>query len=283
MTTGTLLISRPDGPGIVAAVSGFLAEHGCNILHADQYSDPDTGMFQQRIAFRLDAGSADHDSWSQAFSTVAAQQSFEWRVAWSDVPKRMAILVSRQDHCLWDLLLRHRSGELPSDVVAVISNHEDAGEIARVFDVPFHHLPVTDDTRNDQESQLLDLLKQESIDLAVLARYMQILTPSFTEQVPCPMINIHHSFLPAFSGAQPYRQARQRGVKFVGATAHYVTAELDAGPIIAQDVIRCTHQDTVDDLTRMGRDVERLVLARAVRWHLEDRILLGGDRAVVFE
>ena len=283
MTNGTLLISRPDGPGIVATVSGFLAEQGCNILHADQYSDPDTGLFQQRIAFELGSDSPDHDSWSNEFATLATTESFQWDVSWSDVPKRVAILVSRQDHCLWDLLIRHRSGELPCDVAAVISNHPEAGEVADVFNVAFHHLPVTDATRTEQEAALLDVLKRESVDLGVLARYMQILSSEFIEQAPCPMINIHHSFLPAFSGARPYQQARQRGVKFVGATAHAVTAELDAGPIIAQDVIRCTHQDTVDDLTRKGRDVERLVLARAVRWHLEDRVLLGDGRAVVFE
>jgi formyltetrahydrofolate deformylase len=280
---GTLLFWCPDRPGIVSAVSGHLYANGCTILHADQYSDPDTGLFYQRIAFGTGEGAPDRDGLTEGFAGLAATQELDWRLSWSDQPKRVALLVSRQDHCLWDILLRRRWGELPCDIACVISNHEVTQDVAATFDVPFHVLPVDDGNRAEQEGLITELLTREQVQLGILARYMQILSPEFIEAAPCPLINIHHSFLPAFSGARPYHQARQRGVKFVGATAHYVTSELDAGPIIAQDVIRCSHLDSAEDLTCKGRDVERLVLARAVRWHLEDRILPGPGRVVVFE
>ncbi|MDG1899255.1 MAG: formyltetrahydrofolate deformylase [Phycisphaerales bacterium] len=279
---GTLLFWCPDRPGIVSAVSGHLFENGCTILHADQYSDPETGLFYQRISFDSGEG-ADRDGLAEGFSNLASEQKLEWRLSWDDQPKRVALLVSRQDHCLWDLLLRHRWNELSCSIGCIISNHEEGRKAAEAFDVPFHLLPVSNENRSEQEAQIRNLLVEQRIELGVLARYMQVLTPEFIEHAPCPLINIHHSFLPAFSGARPYHQARKRGVKFVGATAHYVTSELDAGPIIAQDVISCSHLDSVEDLTCKGRDVERLVLARAVRWHLEDRILPGPGRVVVFE
>jgi formyltetrahydrofolate deformylase len=226
---------------------------------------------------------AARDDFEKQFTRFAGDKELEWRVAWSDRPKRIAILVSRQEHCLWDLLLRWREGELPCEIACIISNHPDCAQVAATFDIPFHELPVSDENRTEQEHGIRSILEKEQIQLVVLARYMQVLTAELISSSPCPIINIHHSFLPAFTGAKPYHQARKRGVKFVGATAHYATAELDAGPIIAQDVIRCSHQDSVEDLTSKGRDVERLVLARAVRWHLEDRILEGPGRAVVFQ
>jgi len=207
----------------------------------------------------------------------------DWRVSYTDTPRRMAIMVSRYDHCLIDLLWRWDSGELAAEIPLVVSNHPDLKSRTEHYDIPFYHLPVTKETKTEQESKVLELFEEHGVDFVVLARYMQVLTPRFVGIYPSRIINIHHSFLPAFAGADPYRRAHDRGVKTIGATAHYVTEELDAGPIIHQDVAHVTHRDTVEDLVRHGREVERRVLARAVRWHLEDRILVDGNRAVVFE
>jgi formyltetrahydrofolate deformylase len=223
------------------------------------------------------------DEFAGAFAPLARRHEMDWRVSYTDTPKRMAILVSRYDHCLIDLLWRWDAAELEGEIPLVVSNHPDLRTRAETYDIPFYHLPVTKETKAEQEAAVMDLLFERGVDLVVLARYMQILTPKFVGAYPNRIINIHHSFLPAFAGADPYRRAHERGVKTIGATAHYVTDELDAGPIIHQDVAHVTHRDTVEDLARLGMEVERRVLARAVRWHLEDRILVDGNRTVVFE
>jgi len=279
-----LLISCPDRPGIVAAVSRFLFEHGANILDADQHStDPQGGTFFMRMAFHLDGLDIGRAELERAFAEqVAAPFAMDWSIAYATDRKRMAILVSREDHCLLDLLWRWRSGELDADVGLVVSNHRVVEADAARFGVPFAHVPVTPDTKPRAEAEMLDLLGGGRFDLLVLARYMQILSGDFLACVGAPIVNIHHSFLPAFAGADPYRRASERGVKIIGATAHYVTEELDAGPIIEQDVVRVSHRDDLDALVRLGRDVERTVLARAVQRHLEDRVLVHENRTVVF-
>ena len=276
-----LLISCPDGPGIVAAVSSFLAGRGANILSSDQYTtDPEGGQFFMRMEFELAADDS-REALDAGFVEIAERFAMDWRVAYPDERKRVALLVSREEHCMLDLLWRWRRGELDGDVGLVISNHEVAGPDVAGFGVPFEHVPVTKDTKPQAEARMLELLSGK-FDLIVLARYMQILSGSFLEQLDAPVINIHHSFLPAFVGAEPYRQARERGVKIIGATAHYVTEELDAGPIIEQDVERVSHRDTVPELVRRGEDIERRVLARAVKLHLEDRVLVHENKTVVF-
>jgi formyltetrahydrofolate deformylase len=280
--TGRLLIGCPDRPGIVAAVSGFLFERGANIVSSHQYSsDPEGGSFFMRTEFYLEPALA-RASLQDAFaSEVAARFEMDWSVRWWDERRRLAILVSRRDHCLQELLWRWRRGELEADVVAVVSNHPDLRPQALEAGVPFHLVPVEQDGKPQAEERMLELLRGNA-ELLVLARYMQILSGSFLERVGMPAINIHHSFLPAFAGADPYRRARERGVKLIGASAHYVTEELDAGPIIAQDVVRVDHTQTAADLERVGQDVERLVLARAVSLHLADRVIVDGRRTVVF-
>jgi len=278
-----LLISCPDRPGIVAAVSRFLFEHGANILDADQHStDPQGGTFFMRMAFDLVGLNEDRAAFEQVFATEVAEPfGMEWSIAYAANRKRMAILVSREDHCLLDLLWRWRSGELDADVGLVLSNHRHVEEDAARFGVPFVHVPVTQATKPQAEAAMLEHLAGR-FDLIVLARYMQILSGDFLASVGAPIVNIHHSFLPAFAGADPYRRASERGVKIIGATAHYVTEELDAGPIIEQDVVRVSHRDDLGALVRLGRDVERTVLARAVQRHLEDRVLVHENRTVVF-
>jgi len=278
-----LLISCPDRPGIVAAVSRFLFEHGANILDADQHStDPSGGTFFMRMVFRPDGLGLDRAELERAFADeVAAPFAMEWSIAYAADPKRMAILVSREDHCLLDLLWRSRSGELAAEVGLVLSNHRLVEDDVARFGVPFAHVPVTPGTKPQAEAAMLERLAGR-FDLIVLARYMQILSGDFLARVGAPVVNIHHSFLPAFAGADPYRRASERGVKIIGATAHYVTDELDAGPIIEQDVVRVSHRDDLDALVRLGRDVERTVLARAVQRHLEDRVLVHENRTVVF-
>jgi formyltetrahydrofolate deformylase len=279
-----LLIDCPDHRGLVAAVSGFIALHRGNILAADQYvSDPQGGRFFLRMVVEGEGFGLGRDEFDAAFAPLARQHGMSWRVSLTDRPKRMAVLVSRQGHCLIDLLWRHEEGELDAEIPLVISNHPDLEPQVRAHGIPFHHLPVARGAKAEQEAQVVALLREHAIDVAVLARYMQILSPGFLDAYGRPIINIHHSFLPAFAGAQPYHQAHARGVKIIGATAHYVTAELDAGPIIHQDVVHVTHRDTAEDMVRIGREVERRVLARAVRWHLEDRVLVDGSRTVVFE
>jgi formyltetrahydrofolate deformylase len=277
---GRLLITCPDRHGIVAAVAGFLAASGANIVSSDQYStDHEGGEFFMRMEFTLDGG--DLDALGRAFAQeVGERLDMQWRLADAGRLKRVALLVSREDHCLVDLLWRHRRGELEADIAFVASNHPDHAADVAGFGVPYHHVPVAPGGRAESETRLLELLR--GIDLVVLARYMQILSGDFLADLGAPVINIHHSFLPAFAGADPYRRAFERGVKIIGATAHYVTEELDAGPIIEQDVARVSHRERPESMMRIGRDIERAVLARAVKWHLEDRVLVHGDRTVVF-
>jgi formyltetrahydrofolate deformylase len=277
--TTRLLLACPDQPGLIAAVSGFLANAGLNILDADQHSS-DEGRFFMRMEFDAVPAGDRTEVEARFAEEIAATFDMDHRFAESADRKRVAIMASREDHCLSDLLWRWRSGELRAEVVAVVSNHPDHAEQVRSLGVPYHHVPVEAGAREEAEERVLELL--DGIDLLVLARYMQVLSAGFLERIGAPAINIHHSFLPAFVGADPYQRAHERGVKLIGATAHYVTEELDAGPIIDQDVTRVSHRDEVDDLMRIGRDIERLVLARAVKAHVEDRVLLDGDRTVVF-
>jgi formyltetrahydrofolate deformylase len=279
---GRLLLRCADRPGLVAAVSGFLAEAGANIVSLDQHSTEQSGgTFMQRTIFHLPGLTAARDDLERDFTAaVASRFGMDFRLTEAAKPKRVAIMASKEDHCLLDLLWRNRRGELDMAVVMVISNHPELAEQVRPFGVPFMHVPATKDIRAEAEQRQLDMLRG-NVDLVVLARYMQILTPRFLSEVGCPLINIHHSFLPAFIGAAPYRRAKERGVKLVGATAHYVTEDLDEGPIIEQDVVRVDHRHAVEDLVRLGADVERLVLSRAVLWHCEDRIIRYGNQTVV--
>ena len=280
--TATLLVCCPDRKGLVAALAQVLYGHGANILDADQHTDPVAGQFFQRIKFDLSELHTDRTSLETAISEVAARFSMDWRITNGHRRSKTAIFVSKYDHCLYDLLLRQRSGELATEIPMIISNHPDLEPVAQQFGIPFHHLPITKETKRAQENQALELLREADIDLIVLARYMQILTDDFLQSYEGDVINIHHSFLPAFMGSKPYHRAFERGVKLIGATAHYATAELDDGPIIEQDVVRCSHSDSVQDLVRKGRDLEKFVLARAVRWHLDDRILVYDNKTVVF-
>jgi formyltetrahydrofolate deformylase len=281
--TARLLMRCPDRPGIVAAVSTFLHAQGANIHEADQYStDPEGGTFFLRAVFHLRGLSGALDEIGRGFDEEVAQRfEMDWYLHDASRPKRVALMVSRYDHCLLDLLWRWRRGELDLDIPVVVSNHPDLADAVAQFGVPFEHIPVTKETKAEAEQRQLDLLGGR-YDLVVLARYMQILSGDFLERVGAPVINIHHSFLPAFAGAGPYERAKERGVKLVGATSHYVTEDLDQGPIIDQDVTRVTHRDDTETLIRLGADIERTVLARAVRWHCEDRVLVHGNTTVVF-
>ena len=279
---GRLLLTCPDRSGIVAAVSTFLTRAGANIISLDQHStEPEGGTFLQRTVFHLPGLTAASPELEREFATLAAEFDVEYRFTEAAKPKRVAIFASTADHCLLDLLWRNRRGELDMTVVMVIANHPELAEQVRAFNVPFVYIPATRDTRAEAEQRQLELLTG-NVDLVVLARYMQIVTPEFLGAIGCPLINIHHSFLPAFIGANTYRRARERGVKLVGATAHYVTADLDEGPIIEQDVVRVDHTHTVEDLVRLGADVERAVLSRAVLWHCQDRILRHDNETVIF-
>ena len=280
--TARLLIACPDRPGIVAAVSGFLFERGANIVSSHQYStDPTGGRFFLRTEFFLEP-TVDRDGFQASLDEeVGSRFGMDWEIRWWDQRQRVAILVSRYDHCLLDLLWRWRRGELEADIVAVISNHPDLREETLAAGVAYHHVPVPASAKAEAEAAMLGLLRGNA-ELLVLARYMQILSGTFLERVGMPAINIHHSFLPAFAGADPYRQAHDHGVKLIGATAHYVTEDLDDGPIIDQDVVRVDHRQSARELERLGRDVERLVLARAVALHLDDRVIIDGRRTVVF-
>jgi len=279
---GRLLLQCADHPGLVAAVSSFLAGVGANIISLDQHSTEHSGgVFMQRTIFHLPGLSAARDTLEHDFAEQLAEPyRMEFRLTQAARPKRVAIMASDADHCLLDLLWRNRRGELDMSVVMVISNHPDLAEHVRPFGVPFLHVPATKDIRVQAESRQLEVLRG-NVDLVVLARYMQVLTPRFLAEVGCPLINIHHSFLPSFIGAAPYRRAKERGVKLVGATAHYVTENLDEGPIIEQDVVRVDHRHGVADLVRLGADVERAVLSRAVRWHCQDRIIRHGNQTVI--
>lgn len=278
-----LLMSAQDGPGIVASVTAFLHSRGANIVQADQSTtDPVGGRFFQRIVFRLPGLVDALPKLKREFAgEVAGRFGLRFQFRATATPKRVALFVSKLDHCLLDLLWRWRRGELPIDVVQVVSNHPDLEMAVAGFDVPYAHIPVTKDTKSEAEARQVELLAGRA-DVVVLARYMQILSEGFLDRVGVPAINIHHSFLPAFVGSGPYEQARARGVKLVGATAHYVTADLDEGPIIEQDVARISHRDDVVEITRRGADIERTVLARAVQWHCEDRVLLDGHTTIVF-
>lgn len=280
---GRLLLRCPDRPGIIAAVSAFLAKSGANIISLDQHSTaPEGGTFVQRAIFHLPGLTAAIDELKQEYAaTVAGQFDMDYRFTEAAKPKRVAIMVSKTDHCLLDLLWRNRRGELEMSVAMVISNHPDLADQVRPFGVPFIHIPANREIRAEAEQRQLQLLCG-NVDLVVLARYMQIITDDFIDAVGCPLINIHHSFLPAFIGAAPYQRARERGVKLIGATAHYVTEHLDEGPIIEQDVVRVDHTHTVTDLVRLGADVERAVLSRAVQWHCQDRVIRLDNETIVF-
>ncbi len=280
---GVLTIVCPDRPGIVAAISGFLAGHGANIVDAQQYSDQVDSTFFMRVEFEAQQMDLSRRGIGEAFADVALRFAMRWRLRFSDEIPAMGIMVSRFDHCLIDLLARHRIGELQVRIPIVISNHPDLQPIAAGFGVPFQVVPVHPDTKAAAEERQLELLRSAGCDFVVLARYMQVLSPRFLEAYPELIINIHHGFLPAFSGARAYHQAHERGVKLIGATSHYVTEVVDEGPIIDQDVIRVSHRDSVQDLIRKGRDIERVVLARAVRAHAQGRVVVHAGRTVVFE
>jgi formyltetrahydrofolate deformylase len=281
--TATLLIHCPDRPGLVSGISTFLYEHGANILHADQHQDTDHGLFFMRVEFDLANFALDQQAFRNKFGALADGFDMRWRIAYSAQRPPMAIFVSQYLHCLVDLLYRNKLGELPGTIPLIISNHRDAEELAAFYGIPFHHFCVNKANKSGVEAAQLNLLKDHGVELIVLARYMQILSPDFVATYPQRIINVHHSFLPAFSGARPYHAAHERGVKLIGATSHYVTEVLDEGPIIEQDVVRVSHRDQVEDLVQKGRDMERMVLSRAVKWHLENRILHYSSKTVVFD
>ena len=278
--TYILTLSCPDRTGIVHAVSGFLLERGGNIEEAAQYNDHDTGLFFMRVQFACAVSTADLNAQLSAFAEPFAMR---WELHTSEQPMRTVIMVSKEGHCLNDLLFRVKSGLLPLEVRAIISNHRDFYQLAASYNIPFHHIPLTAATKAQAEAKQMEIIEAEGAELVVLARYMQILSDDLCRKLSGKAINIHHSFLPSFKGAKPYYQAHDRGVKLIGATAHYVTADLDEGPIIEQDVARADHSKTVEDLTAMGRDTESQVLARAVKWHSEHRVLLNGHKTVIFK
>ena len=282
-----LLISCPDRKVEVATIADFVYRHGGNILHADEHADEESGLFLMRVEFDpkdfdIDLSQKDLADFDKHFSPIAKDFNMKWRLAQSSQRQRMIILVSKYDHCLVDLLYRHKSGELACDIPLIISNHSDNQSIADFYKIPYAIVPVAKENKDHAEQQIHSLITQHNPDFMVLARYMQILSNDFVNRYPQRIINIHHSFLPAFVGARPYHQAFERGVKLIGATSHYVTEVLDDGPIIEQDVVRVSHRDTVEDLIRKGRDLEKVVLSRAVRWHVENRVLLYGNKTVVF-
>jgi len=278
-----LLVDCPDRKGLVAAVAEFLYTHNANILHADQHQDAERNVFLMRVEWDLTGFDFDLADFPAVFGPIAERYSLRWKLARSDQRHRLALFVSKYDHCLADLLYRHRSGELACDIPLIVANHPDAERWATFYDIPLHVIPVDGKNKADAEAKQIELLKANGIDLVILARYMQILSPKFVAEFPMKVINVHHSFLPAFVGAKPYHRAYERGVKLIGATSHYVTDQLDEGPIIEQDVMRISHRDTLDDLLTKGRDLEKSVLSRAVRWHVEHRILVYGNKTVVFD
>jgi len=287
--TATLLISCPDQRGLVAKLANFVYTNGGNIVHADHHTDFTASLFLSRIEWQLEGFKLPREAIAPAFKAfinardgLAHPLQANWQLHFSDTVPRVAVWVSRQDHCLFDLILRQRAQEFAAEIVLIISNHPHLQAVAAQFGIDYHHIPITKDSKSTQEAKQLELLQQYNIDLAVLAKYMQILSPEFTAQFS-QIINIHHSFLPAFAGANPYQRAYERGVKIIGATAHYVTAALDEGPIIEQDVVRVSHRDNTAALIRKGKDLERVVLARAVRLHLQNRVLVYGNRTVVFD
>ena len=281
--TATLLITCPDAKGIVAAIADFLHHNNANILHADQHQDAENNLFLMRVEWDLAGFNLDEASFNQAFAVIADKFSMQWQLKLSQHKARVAIMVSQYDHCLADLLHRHKSGELACEIPLVISNHRDTEKLVQFYGMDFHYIPVSKDNKAEAEAAQFKLFDEYNIDLIVLARYMQILSPDFVNRYPQRIINIHHSFLPAFIGARPYHRAFERGVKLIGATGHYVTEVLDEGPIIEQGIERISHRDQVEDLIQKGRDLERVVLSKAVRWHIENRILLYANKTVIFD
>ncbi len=282
-TTATLLVSCPDQKGLVARLTDFVFRNNGNILHSDEHIDEEAGLFLMRIEWDLKGFAFERSQIRGAFEPLARELSLDWELHFSDDVRRGAIFVSKFDHCLYDLLFRHRAGELRANFSLVVSNHPDLRGLVEYFGIDYQVFPVTPETKAAQEAAILAELERRRIEFIVLARYMQILSADFVARYPHRIINIHHSFLPAFAGPKPYHQAHRRGVKLIGATSHYVTAELDAGPIIAQDVARVSHRDSVEDLVRKGRDLEKVVLAQAVRLHLENRVLVYGNKTVIFD
>lgn len=283
MNHAILLISCPDQKGITAAVTGFVASNNGNIVHADQHIDEQSSTFFMRLEWALDGFRLGDEAISAAFTPIAERFAMTWELSFSNVKSRVAIFVSKHLHCLHDLLIRHKVGQLPCEMVLVVSNHPDAQALAREFGLSFAEFPVLKDNKAEQEKRQLELLRRHRIDVVVLARYHQILSVEFVSEFPNRIINVHHSFLPAFVGGNPYAQAYQKGVKLIGATSHYVIEELDAGPIIEQDTVRISHRDELRDLVRKGEDLEKAVLNRAVRWHLEKKVLCYGNKTVVFD
>jgi formyltetrahydrofolate deformylase len=278
-----LLVSCPDRKGLVAAIANFLYGHNANILHADQHQDKVAGLFLMRVEWDLEGFGLGLDQFEAAFAPIAEKHQMTWSLDQSSARPRMAIFVSKHDHCLADLLYRHHAGELYCDIPLIVSNHPDTLWLAEAYDIPFVHVPVTRDNKPEAEARQRELMAAHDVDFIVLARYMQVLSAEFMRDWENRIINIHHSFLPAFHGAKPYQRAFERGVKLIGATSHYVTEELDDGPIIEQDVVRISHRDDLDDLVQKGADLEKVVLSRAVRWHIDNRILVYGKKTVVFD
>lgn len=281
MSAIVFLIQCPDRKGLVAGITGFFAERQYNILHCQQYTDVENSQYFMRIRLQ-DEGQKPHTELEKEFATFAISMNLVWSVRYSDKPYRVALMVTRASHCAYDLLLRELEGELKCEIPLIIGNHADLEYMAQQFDKPFYHLPITKDTKPEQEAAIKNLLAEYQIDLVVMARYMQILSEQFVEEFAGRVINIHHGFLPAFQGARPYHQAYERGVKLIGATAHYATADLDEGPIIEQGVERVMHDNSPEDLVMIGKDIERVVLARAVKAHIEHRIIISGRRTIVF-
>ena len=278
-----LLISCPDQKGLVAAISAFLYQHNGNILHADQHQDADQDLFLMRVEWALEGFDIPLERFAEYFAPIAQRFSMDWRIASTEQRPRLAIMVSKYDHCLVDLLYRHQSGELQCDIPLIISNHPDNRRLAEFYGIPFYCVEVGKDNKAAAEAEQMRLIDEHRVDLVVLARYMQVLSADFVARYPRLIINIHHSFLPAFDGAKPYHRAYAKGVKLIGATSHYVTEILDDGPIIEQDVARISHRDALDDLIQRGRDLEKVVLSRAVRWHVENRILEYAKKTVIFD
>ena len=281
--TAILLLSCPDQRGLVAHIANFVFENNGNITHADHHIDAESGLFLMRVEWEMEGFSIPRGEIASRFAPIAERARMEWELRFTDALPRIALMVSKYNHCLYDLMLRAASGELPGEIALVVANHPDLQDAVKPFGIPFHTFPITAATKKEQEKKEIELLKRERIDLIVLARYMQVLSGEFLAHYPRRVINIHHSFLPAFIGARPYHQAYERGVKLIGATSHYVTEQLDDGPIIEQDTVRISHRDSVEDLIRKGRDLEKVVLARAVRLHLESRILCYGRKTAIFD
>lgn len=281
--TATLLLNCPDRKGLVAAIADFLYRHNANILHADQHQDAEENLFLMRVEWDLNGFDLTPEAFEREFAPIAQKFEMNWRIALSSQRPKVAIFVSKYDHCLVDLLYRHQSGELACDIPLIIGNHPDCRRLADFYGIPFHTVEVPKDRKAEAEARQFELLDAHGIDLIVLARYMQILSPEFTARYPRRIINIHHSFLPAFIGARPYHRAYERGVKLIGATSHYVTEMLDEGPIVEQDIVRVSHRDQLEDLIQKGRDLEKVVLSRAVRWHVENRILIYSNKTVIFD